>query len=90
MFSKELYELDKNTVQYMIDELQDTIDAQKDELVRKDQTIEELHRKNDEMYDQSIVSTISILRGLNIPEQEILSRISEQYQIDEAQVRKYL
>ena len=90
MFSKELYELDKNTVQYMIDELQDTRDAQKDELVRKDQTIEELHRKNDEMYDQSIVSTISILRGLNIPEQEILSRISEQYQIDEAQVRKYL
>ena len=73
MFSKELYELDKNTVQYMIDELQDTIDAQKDELVRKDQTIEELHRKNDEMYDQSIVSTISILRGLNIPEQEILA-----------------
>ena len=36
MFSKELYELDKNTVQYMIDEMQDTIDAQKDELVRKD------------------------------------------------------
>ena len=32
MFSKELYELDKNTVQYMIDEMQDTIDAQKEEL----------------------------------------------------------
>lgn len=28
MFSKELAELDKNTVQYMIDEMQDTIDAQ--------------------------------------------------------------
>lgn len=32
MFSKELYELDKNTVQYMIDEMQDTIDAQKETL----------------------------------------------------------
>lgn len=29
MFSKELYELDKNTVQYMIDEMQNTIDRQK-------------------------------------------------------------
>lgn len=29
IFSKELYELDKNTVQYMIDEMQDTINAQK-------------------------------------------------------------
>lgn len=29
MFSKELYELDKNTVQYMIDEMQDTIDELK-------------------------------------------------------------
>ena len=28
MFSKELAELDKNTVQYMIDEMQDTIDEQ--------------------------------------------------------------
>ncbi|MBD5506666.1 MAG: hypothetical protein HDR05_01020 [Lachnospiraceae bacterium] len=83
MFSKELYELDRNTVQYMIDEMQDTIDAQKD-------AIEELHRKNDEMYNQSIVGTINILRGLNIPEQEIIMRICEQYQIDEAQVKKYL
>lgn len=32
MFSKELQELDRNTVQYMIDEMQDTIDRQKQEL----------------------------------------------------------
>ncbi|MDE6846339.1 MAG: hypothetical protein K2J99_11330, partial [Lachnospiraceae bacterium] len=32
MFSKELYELDRNTVQYMIDEMQDTIDVQKNEI----------------------------------------------------------
>ena len=104
MFSKELYELDRNTVQYMIDEMQNTIDAQKyeldkqqdtietqrDELNIRNQAIEELQRKNDKMYDQGIVSTISILRSLNIPEQEIVTRICEQYQIDEAQVRKYL
>lgn len=29
MWSKELQQLDKNTVQYMIDEMQDTIDEQK-------------------------------------------------------------
>ena len=37
MFSKELLELDKNTVQYMIDEMQDEIDAQKRELEARKQ-----------------------------------------------------
>ena len=32
MFSKELQELDRNTVQYMIDEMQEVIDAQKEDL----------------------------------------------------------
>ena len=32
MFSKELLELDRNTVQYMIDEMQETIEKQKKEL----------------------------------------------------------
>ena len=35
IFSKELEELDKNTVQYMIDEMQDAIDAQKEQLSQK-------------------------------------------------------
>lgn len=70
MFSKELYELDRNTVQYMIDEMQDTIDAQKDtidaqkdtidkqkdELDKKNRTIEELRRKNEELLAQSIAA----------------------------------
>lgn len=79
MFSKELYELDKNTVQYMIDEMQDTIDAQK-------QTIEKLQTKQEE----NIYSIVHILRDLNIPEQEIIRRICEQYQMSEEQVQKYL
>ncbi len=103
MFSKELYELDRNTVQYMIDEMQDTIDAQKeeigqqqdtidaqkDELDKKNQMIEELHKKNGEMHDQSIVSTINILRNLNIPDEEIISRVCEQYKLSREQVKKY-
>lgn len=40
MFSKELIQLDRNTVQYMIDEMQDTIDVQKEELEAKQETID--------------------------------------------------
>jgi len=39
MFSKELLELDRNTVQYMIDEMQDEIDAQKVQIQEKDSEI---------------------------------------------------
>ena len=41
MFSKELLELDKNTVQYMIDEMQDEIAAQKAALKVKDAKLQE-------------------------------------------------
>lgn len=46
MFSKELKELDRNTVQYMIDEMQEQIDGMKRELSDKD-TI--LNEKNSEL-----------------------------------------
>lgn len=39
MFSKELQEMDKNTVQYMIDEMQDTIDKQGDTISKQEDTI---------------------------------------------------
>ena len=41
MFSKELEELDRNTVQYMIDEMQDEIDGMKEELGKKDAALAE-------------------------------------------------
>ena len=41
MFSKELLELDKNTVQYMIDEMQDTIDSQKETINSQQSRLEE-------------------------------------------------
>ena len=40
MFSKELQELDRNTVQYMLDEMQDVIDAQKEDLNRRQNVID--------------------------------------------------
>ena len=59
MFSKELQELDRNTVQYMIDEMQDVIDSQKEtiknmqkdheqglaDLAEKDRELAELRAK---------------------------------------------
>ena len=39
LFSEELLELDKNTVEYMIDEMQDTIDEQKKLLEQKESII---------------------------------------------------
>ena len=41
MFSKELLELDRNTVQLMIDEMQDEINAQKEELEKQSSQLEE-------------------------------------------------
>ena len=80
MFSEELYELDKNTVQYMIDEMQDTIDKQR-------QTIDEMQEL---MQEQAIKNTVVILQELGMSDSEIIMRICKQYQIDEEQVQRYL
>lgn len=45
MFSKELQELDKNTVQYMIDEMQEEIDELRQETANKDQEIADLKKR---------------------------------------------
>ena len=45
MFSKELRELDRNTVQYMIDEMQDTIDEQKSTISEQKKAIEKLQEE---------------------------------------------
>ena len=53
MFSRELQELDRNTVQYMIDEMQEEIDQQKEEIIQQkeeiDQQKEEIIRKKEEL-----------------------------------------
>ena len=47
MFSKELAQLDKNTVQYMIDEMQDEIDGMKQQLEEKDREITDVISEKD-------------------------------------------
>jgi chromosome segregation ATPase len=49
-YSKELLELDRGTVQYMIDEMQDEIDKQKKEL---EQAAGELKQKDAELEQQT-------------------------------------
>lgn len=52
MFSKELAQLDKNTVQYMIDEMQNEIDDMKRQLEEKDDTMSSIMgEKNSEIAD---------------------------------------
>ena len=41
IFSEELLQMDRNTVQYMIDEMQETIDRQKEALAEKDEALAE-------------------------------------------------
>ena len=49
MFSRELQELDRNTVQYMMDEMQEEIDQQKEKLDQKDRELEELRKRIQEL-----------------------------------------
>ncbi|MCM1128082.1 MAG: hypothetical protein NC429_16630, partial [Lachnospiraceae bacterium] len=118
MFSKELYELDKNTVQYMIDEMQETIDQQKDklgeqesaiskreakideqnakireqnsEISRQEAMIQEQKQTIDETWKHGIKNAAALLKNLKMPEQEIKTRICEQFQISAEQVQEFL
>lgn len=100
MFSEELYELDKNTVEYMIDEMQETVDKQKQIINERDYTISEQNHTINELQDtiqqmkrsqeQAIRGTVMILQNLKLPELEIITQICDQYQLSEKEVRDYL
>lgn len=87
MFSEELAILDRNTVKYMMDEMQSEIDGMQNELERKQAVIDEMHEK---YTIESIKNTINILRDLKLPDDEIVDRLCEQYQIPRAQMQQYL
>ena len=55
MFSKELQELDRNTVQYMIDEMQEVIDAQKEDLSKQKNVIDT--QKEDLSRQKNVIDT---------------------------------
>lgn len=93
MFSKELQKLDRNTVQYMIDEMQDTIDAQKDKLDAQEEKINAQQDKLDaqeEKIKQGIQNAVHIMYELKIPEAEILERLQSLYELTEQQAKEYL
>ena len=56
LFSKELQVMDRNTVQFMIDEMQDTIDAQKEQLAQNAEQLsrnaEELSKKDEQLSEK--------------------------------------
>ena len=85
MFSEELYELDKNTVQYMIDEMQDTIDEQKDTIDEQKDIID----KQNQTLDKTIRKIIMLQRKCHISEEEICREIMEEYNLSEEEVQRY-
>ena len=92
MFSEELAILDRNTVKYMIDEMQNEIDEQKHTIDEQSHAIKEQSQTIERMqkeYHKSITNTIDILRSLNLSDAEIIARICDKYQIQESQVLPY-
>ena len=80
LFSKELQTMDKNTVQYMIDEMQDTIDGQKKELAQKDQQLSqnaEQLAKNAEQLAQNAEQLAQNAEQLTQKDSIILEREAE-------------
>ena len=69
MFSKELKELDRNTVQYMIDEMQEEIDGMRRELSDKDIVLEEKNHELDRR-DEEIARLKQQLEELQDTSQE--------------------
>ena len=79
MFSEELYELDKNTVQYMIDEMQDTIDEQKETIDEQKDIIDKQNQVLNQTLNKSIRKIIMLQRKNQLPEEEIQREIMEEY-----------
>lgn len=65
MFSKELSQLDKNTVQYMIDEMQTEIDGMKHELEEKDNVIVNVINEKDSIISEKDKEIARLKRKLN-------------------------
>lgn len=85
MFSKELQELDRNTVQYMIDEMQETIDKQKEQL--KEQ--KRLEKQKEKQWEERLEEQLEELRKQKEQELEEQQRKAAQRIAElEKQLRK--
>ena len=89
MFSEELYELDKNTVQYMIDEMQDNKDEQKDTIDEQKDIIDKQNQVLNQTLNKSIRKIIMLQRKNQLPEEEIRREIMEEYHLTEEEVKRY-
>lgn len=85
MFSRELYELDRNTVQYMIDEMQDTIDTQKNVIENQKSRIYEMQK----VIEESISGTVNMMKRSGVSKDIILRELQEQYQLTQEQAEQY-
>ena len=79
MFSKELQELDENTVQYMIDEMQDQIEEKDNQLQEKDKQIE-----------QGIQLYLSLCQAQGVSREIAIKGLIQTYQLSEEQLEFYL
>lgn len=73
MFSKELYELDKNTVQYMIDEQEQKIGEMQETIDKQNQTIDEMqeeHIKTIDEMQKEYSKKIDVMRETHIKEMD--------------------
>ena len=86
IFSEELYMLDRNTERYMFDEMQKDLDEAQNNL---DEAQNNLNRMNDK-YDRSVRNGVELMRSLGMSDQEIVSRLCEQYQLTEIQAASFL
>ncbi|MCI5870383.1 MAG: hypothetical protein MR224_12855, partial [Dorea sp.] len=73
MFSKELAELDKNTVQYMIDEMQDKIDAQANTIEEQKNTIQSMQ----ETHEKELLSLQEAQKKNLLSLQEEIDRLKQ-------------
>lgn len=69
MFSEELLEFDRNTVDYMIDEMQNTIDAQNVQLEAQKEQIEQLSRERE--------TELAIIQNLQAELAELKKKLAE-------------
>lgn len=86
MFSEELYMLDRNTEKYMFEEMQKELTEMQSNLAETQSSLAEMTDK----YDQSVKGTVKILRDMGLADQEIMSKLCEQYQFTQEQVKEYL
>lgn len=80
MFSKELQILDKNTVQLMIDEMQEEIETQRQSLQEKDERIEFM-QKRDDLIELLVRDKREALIGSVMRDESICLRLLKEYKL---------